>query len=213
MRAFFCAALTALVTISSYAQTSVYVGPQIGLLGIGAGVEVDVGPVSFSGEASFLPLTSVAYEQSGTEFEMDTKTFSGLVMVNFAPTPGRFYIGAGVLIGGITADGGARRLRGQVEVGDGRYPATEIGQFNVAFEYDGVAPAAMIGLRGAGINVGLGVALTGKPVYTMTATGSLRNDAQFMVDLETETNNVQEHLDKIPLMPLLRIGWQFGVSG
>ena len=213
MRAFFCAALTAVISISSVAQTPVYVGGQIGSLGVGPSVEVDVGPVSISLEGNFVPLTSVAYEQSGTEYDMDAKTFSGLIMVNFAPGAGRFYIGAGVLLGGITGDGESRTLRGAVEVGDNRYPAGDIGQMMVDFEFNGPAPAAMIGLRGSGVNVGLGVALTGIPKYSMTATGTIQSEPQFMLDLDEEIYNVQEHLDKVPLYPLLRIGRQIGVSG
>ena len=213
MRAFLCAALTAVVSCSSVAQTPVYVGGQIGSLGFGPSVEVDVGPVSISADGNFIPLTSIAYEQSGTEYDMDAKTFSGLIMVNFAPGAGRFYIGAGVLLGGITGDGESRTLRGAVDVGDNRYAAGDIGQMKVDFEFSGPAPAAMIGLRGSGINFGLGVALTGNPKYTMTATGAIQSDPQFMFDLDEEINSVQEHLDKVPLYPLLRIGWQIGVSG
>ena len=190
-----------------------YIGPQIGVPGIGVSAEVDVDYVSLSAEVTWVPVNSVTYEQNGTEYLMDASTVSGLFLVNAAPAGGRFTIGVGVLVGGISGEGEAVRLAGGVDVGDNTYPATSIGNMEVELDFGGVAPAAMLGLRKAGFNFGVGLALTGKPTYTMRATGAIANNPQFQADLELDIADVQDELDRVPFMPLLRFGWQIGFGG
>lgn len=203
----------AFVLTQSVLAQQFYVGPQVGVLGLGASAEVDVDFVSLSAEVTWIPVNSVTYEQNGVEYMMDASTVSGLFMVNTAPAGGRFTIGVGVLVGGWTGEGEAVRLAGGIDVGDNTYPAGSIGNMEVEFDFGGVAPAAMLGLRKAGFNVGVGLALTGKPTYTMRATGSIANDPQFQADLEQDIADVQDELDRVPFMPLLRFGWQIGFGG
>lgn len=203
----------AFVLTNAVSAQDFYVGPQVGVLGLGASAEVDVDFVSLSAEVTWIPVNSVTYEQNGVEYRMDASTVSGLFLVNAAPAGGRFTIGVGILVGGIKGDGEARRLAGSIDVGDNSYPASSIGNMEVELDFGGVAPAAMIGLRKAGFNVGVGLALTGKPTYTMRATGAIANDPQFQADLDVDIADVQDELDKVPFMPLLRFGWQIGFGG
>ncbi|NNE35180.1 MAG: hypothetical protein HKN13_08095, partial [Rhodothermales bacterium] len=170
MRVILLAAVFAVTTVSASAQNAIYVGPQIGTQGIGASAEVDLGLISASGELAFLPVSSVAFEADDVEFEVDVKPISGLLMVNIGPEGSKFSFGAGLHFGGFNADGQSKNLRGLVDIGDGTYPSSGIGDLEVDFEYGGVAPAVMLGLRGGGFNIGLGVAFTGSPAFTMGAT-------------------------------------------
>lgn len=210
MRAAILVAVLLVTAVPTLAQTDVYLGPQVSTQGIGASAEVRFGMISVSGEVGYLPVNSVTYEQNGNEFKLDVQPVSGLLLVNVFPA-GRFSLGAGVLAGGLMGNGEAQNLRGLIDVGDNSYPAASVGSLTADFEYGGVAPAVMLGLRSGGINVGLGVAFTGTPQYTLDATGSIRNDPDFAADLALDQSDVQDELDKIPVLPLLRIGWQFGV--
>ncbi len=210
------ATLVAIVTMTAlpaFAQTAIYVGPQIGIQGIGLSAEVDLGMLSVSGELGYVPVNSVTYDQNGNEFALDVKPLSGLLMVNFSPGSGRFTLGAGLLAGGLNGDGEATNLRGGTEIGENLYPAGDIGTLNAEVEFGSFSPAVMVGLRKAGFNVGIGVAFSGSPKYTLSSTGSLQNDPQFLNDLDIDIEDVQETFDKIPVLPLLRIGWQIGVMG
>lgn len=212
MRISLSVVIVLLVAVSSSAAQNIYVGPEIGVIGIGASAEVDFGSFSASAEAGMVPVNSVRYEQSGTEYLLDTQTFSGLLLANFKPGGGSFAIGAGLYFGGLNGDGEAQDVGLGYAVGDNLYSASEVGEMQVELEFGGVAPAVMLGVRGSGFNFGLGVAFTGQPEYRMMATGPIRNDPQFLDDVEIELEDVVDVFDKIPVMPLLRIGWQFGVA-
>lgn len=210
MRAIIVIAAVALSTATAAGQ-AVYVGPQIALLGPGVSAEVDFGLLSGSAEVGWIPVNSVTYEQSGTEYRMDASTVSGLVMLNISAGESPFSFGAGVFFGGWNGDGEAVELGGSVDVGDNTYSAAVVQNMIVEFEFGGVSPAVMLGMRGKGFNFGIGAAFTGKPAYTMRATGSIQNDPQFQADLVDELVDIKDVLDKIPVMPLLRFGWQIGV--
>lgn len=214
MRASLLVTLFTLLATPAYSQMPIYVGGQLGTQGIGASAEVDLGTVSVSGELGFLPIASVAFEDGDTEYSVDVQPVSGLLMANVGPAGSRFSVGVGLHFGGFNADGEATNLRGLVDIGDNEYEATAIDELLVDFEFGGVAPAVMLGLRGAGLNVGIGVAFTGKPTFSARATGPLlQNDPQFLADLQSDVDEVQEELDRVPVLPMFRIGWQIGVSG
>ena len=86
----------------------------------------------------------------------------------------------------------------------------DIGNLTGSFDFGGPAPAFMVGRRSGGFNLGVGVALTGRPQVNLTATGALSEDPQFQADLDREVQAAQAELDRIPVMPLIRLGWQFG---
>ena len=211
-KALFVTILAAL-TIPAAAQNPIFVGAQVGTQGLGVSAEIDLEVVSVSGELGFLPISSVSFENDGTEYKLDVKPLSGLLMVNVGPGSSRFVLSAGLHFGGFNGDGQATNLRGLVDIGDNSYPAPGIDELKVDFEFGGIAPAVMLGLRREGFNFGLGVAITGSPKFTSFATGTLKDDPQFLADLASDVADIQDDLDRIPVLPILRIGWQIGVSG
>jgi hypothetical protein len=189
----------------------IFIGPQIGLLGLGASAEVSFGTLSVSGEFGYVPVSQVTLDEDDIEYDIDTDFYGGALMVNYRPGGSRFSIGGGLLLGGYNASGLATDIVDDIEIGDNIYTMAEVGDIRAAIDYSGPAPAIMVGLRGAGLNVGVGVAFTGSPEFTLSATGTEQNSQQFIQDLNTETDAVQDELDILPVLPMFRIGWQFGI--
>ncbi len=194
------------------AQSEIYVGPQLSLLGPGISGEVKFGTFSVSADIGWVPINSIAFEEDDIDFLINTDFFGAVAMVNFFPGGGNFSIGVGALIGGYKADGTADDLRGDIDIGNGTYDAADIGMLTVDLDYGGPAPVVMLGTRAGGFNIGIGVAISGKPEYLLGATGSIQNSQSFQDDLIHEAADIVEELDKIPVIPLLRLGWMFGVQ-
>ncbi len=187
-----------------------YFGPQISALGIGASAQVKLLQFSVSGEFGIIPVNSVNLNSDDINYAIQTNIRGGLVMLNFHPGVLGITVGGGLMFGGYRATGDAEDLLDEVDIGGGIYDASEIGNLLGEFDFGGPAPAFMIGRRSGGFNLGLGVALTGTPKVNLTATGALANDAQFIADLNEEVQSAQSELNILPVMPLVRIGWQFG---
>ncbi len=190
----------------------VYVGPQISGLGIGVSAQAKLTQLSVSGEFGIVPVNNIKVDSDDLEYQIDTRMGGGLLMLNFHPGFFGMTIGGGVLIGGYNASGDADDLVGQVEIGNGMYEGADVGSLEGKFDFGGPAPALMIGRRSGGLNVGVGLAFTGSPKITLKATGAIANDPQFMADIEAERMSAQDELDKIPFLPMIRIGWQFGLG-
>ena len=205
--------VTAMLAVPSNAQmVGTYFGPQISGLGVGGSAQVKLLQFSVSGEFGIVPVNSVTVASDDIDYAIDTDMGGGLVMLNFHPGVLGLTIGGGLMFGGYEATGDAVDLNDFVEIGDGQYDAADIGTLQGRFEFGGPAPAFMIGRRSGGLNIGVGVALTGKPQISLTATGPITGDAQFLADLDAEIERAQSELDNIPVLPLVRIGWQFGLG-
>jgi hypothetical protein len=159
-----------------------------------------------------IPIKSVNLNSDGIEYAIQTDLGGGLVLLNFHPGVLGLTLGGGVLFGGYNAYGDANDLVDLVQIGDGQYNASDIGSLEGRFDFGGPAAAFMIGRRSGGLNLGVGVALTGTPKVNLTATGPITADVQFMTDLNNEIQSAQAELNNIPVMPLVRIGWQFGLG-
>lgn len=202
-----------LVPVTASGQVvGVFVGPQISGLGIGASAHAKFTQFSVSGEFGIIPINSFDLESDDIEYEIDTKMGGGLLMANFHPGVAGLAFGAGVLIGGYNASGDAIELEGEVEIGDGQYQAVELGTLAGNLDFGGPAPAIMLGRRSGGFNIGVGVAFTGSPKFRLDVTGAIADDPQFQADLEVERKNAQEELNKLPVLPMFRLGWQFGLG-
>ena len=212
-RLFSLVALLGLLAMPAGAQmVGTYIGPQVSSLGVGASAQVKLLQFSLSGEFGIIPVDRVNLSSDGIEYGIQTDLGGGLVLLNFHPGVLGLTLGGGVMIGGYNAYGNANDLVDLVEIGEGQYNASDIGSLEGRFDFGGPAPAFMIGRRSGGLNIGLGVALTGTPKIGLTATGPIAADSQFMADLDSEIHAAQAELNNIPVMPLVRIGWQFGLG-
>lgn len=201
-----------LPSVTTGQVVGVYLGPQVSGLGIGASAQAKFTQLSVSGEFGFIPINSFTIDSDDIEYDVDTRLGGGLLMLNFHPGVAGIAIGAGVLVGGYSADGDAIELVGEVEIGDGMYQAVELGTLAGEIDFGGPAPAIMLGRRSGGFNLGVGVAFTGSPKFNLNVTGPIADDPQFQADLEVERRNAQEELDRIPVLPMVRLGWQFGLG-
>ncbi len=192
------------------AQMGIHAGPQISLLGFGLSGELNLGRFGVSGEFGFVPVRSIAFTEEDIDFLVNTDFYGGLFMLNLRPTAGKLSLDFGILYGGYLADGSASNVDRNVFIGNHLYDAADLGDLLADIDFDGPAPATMIGLRGRGFNLGIGLAITGEAQVNLAATGLIKDDPQFVEDLALQASNIERDiLSKIPFMPLFRIGWQY----
>jgi hypothetical protein len=204
-----------LVSADPSSAQSISVGPQVSLVGIGASASVRLHELaSVSGEFGFVPIGEQSKDVDDIEYSIDPRVAGGLIGVNLHPMGNNFSIGAGVFFGGYSGDAKSEFLAGEiVEIGDGEYDGADVGALVGEFKWNGISPAITLGLRGKGFNVGIGIAFSGSPEFGIEATGALRTDPGFQADLDSEIESAQEDIEKVPFIPISRIGYQFGVSG
>ncbi len=209
---FFPLALLIVVTTAHAQTTRVSLGPQIGGFGIGAGASARLGEyVSLSAELGFLPLSNISDEVDGIDYVMDPEIFGAILGVNFHPFRGKFSVGAGIVFGKYLLNVESDQITGTIEVGNVEYDASEVGTMIGEFVLEGTWPAVMLGWRGKGFNFGVGVAFVEDPGIDIRATGPIAGDPVFRVELERETNDIQDDL-KLSFLPLIRFAYQFGLG-
>ena len=196
------------------AQTAeISVGPQLSLFGIGAGASVGIGGTfSFSAELGFLPIGHVNLDtDSDIEYESDLSISGGMLGVHVHPFGNNLSLGAGILMSKYQFDVETENLDDTVEIGGDEYDAADVGTMVGEFKLGGAWPAVMLGWRGRGFNLGLGVAFSESPTIDIRATGPIANDPVFQASLDQEVDDVRDDLD-ISIFPILRIGYQFGIG-
>lgn len=181
-------------------------------MGFGASASVRlIDQVSASAEFGFVPVGEIDFDADDIEYTVDPRIAGALIAVNFHPTGGNLFIGAGLFLGGYSGDAASTSLLDVVEIGNGVYDADQIGSLVGSLDWDGPAPALMFGLRERGFNIGLGVAFTGAPDFGVEATGPIRNDPDFQADLDPEIEDSRDDVEVVKVLPLFRIGYEFGV--
>lgn len=212
MKRLFCLLVAACAVPAAAAQESPFsAGPQMTTLGVGAGASYFVTPrVSVSAEANFLPKSDVTTEIDGLEYASDVYVGGGLLLANFHPTGGKFSVGAGLFVGGYRLDGTVTPA-GPVEVGDRTYQPEEIGTLVGDFRVNGPVPVLMLGWRGPGFNLGVGVTTGYASRFDLEATGPVADSAEFRENVERERQEIEDAVKGVPVIPYLRIGWQFSL--
>lgn len=195
------------------AQISIALGPQISSLGFGVSGEVRVlSAIGISAEYNFTPASTIERQGFGNQLQFDPTVGGGMLLVMLHPGGGKFALGGGLMQGGIAVDGEAAldpASNSTMDFNGRSYAASDIGTFNANLEYGSFQPAAVLGISGKGFNFLIGAALA-KPTLDAYATGPIGSNATFKADVDAELQDVRDDLDKIPVLPYLRLGWQFG---
>lgn len=201
-----------LMALPARAQHSPFsVGPQFSSLGFGVGASYFAAPqISFSAEASLMPVLSPAVEISGVDYDAEIRIGGGVLLANYHPGSGRFSLGAGVLVGGYGLEGTATPTE-PVVVGGREYQPEEIGRLDGTLSVRGPRPTFLLGWRGEGLNFGLGVTGGYAFRFNLEANGPAASSAEFRQRVEQERQEIQDRLKRMPVLPYFRLGWQFGL--
>lgn len=210
-----CALLSAALllgtTHTSSAQPKISLGPQVTTMGVGLGLSVKPSDrLSLSAEYNYFPIEEITEDDLGSTLRFDPDIQGGTLMVLLHPFASRFALGAGIQIGGITADGELELTPGDLIDLDGtEYTVDQLDTFTADFNFGDMKPAFLIGWVGQGFNFMFGAAIA-SPELELEATGILAQIPQFQADLQAEVDRFNEDLGSFPVYPLVRLGWQFG---
>ena len=206
-------AATFLSFACSATAQQISVGPQLSLVGVGASASGQISDlVSISGEFGFIPMGDINLDADDIGYNVNPTVAGGMIGVNVHPLGNNFSVGAGIFFGGYSGDAVTQTLVDEVEIGDQTYDGADVGMLVGEFKWNGISPAITLGLRGKGFNVGIGIAFSGSPDFDVDATGVLRSDPAFQTELQREVDSARDDLDSVPFIPILRIGYQFGVG-
>ncbi len=201
-----------LIGVCHVSAQQVSLGPQLTGLGVGGSASVRLADrVSVSADFGFVPVGDITFDADDIEYSINPDVIGGFLGVNIHPLGNNFSIGAGLFLGGYSGDASSKSLTATVQIGNGEYEAAQIGSLVGEIDWKGPAPAVMLGLRGKGFNVGLGIAFTGPPDFDIDATGPIRNDPSFRNDLDIEIEDARDDVEIVTFLPLFRIGYEFGV--
>ncbi|MEM1116987.1 MAG: hypothetical protein AAGJ11_10810 [Bacteroidota bacterium] len=207
----------AVLVLPARAQAPGAVEPSVGIALTGTGIGVGgtiqaTSTFSVSAEVSAVPfgLGIDLGEIEDLRYETDLQAFSVTVMGHVHPFGGGFALGAGAYIGGYGLDGTAE-AEDDVEIGDGTYTPDELGTITADIRLGGPAAVVEIGRRGRGVNVGLGVAVPARPRVELAFSGSAAQDPDFQQDVDREVEDIEDELGVVPVLPFLRLGYQFGL--
>ncbi len=203
--------LALLLALTVQAQPARFsIGPQLSTLGIGLSGSYRLHRnLSVSAEANILPLGTVEFEEDDLSYEGDGQASGGLLLVNLHPGGGNFSVGAGLFVGGYELDGTATPSE-PVELGGQTYLPGEVGNVVGEFWARGPVPIFMLGWRGRGFNFGVGVTTGYDARAELTVTGPAATRQDVRESVAREQQNIEDGFKKVPVIPYLRIGWQFG---
>jgi len=195
-------------------------GFSVGVTGGSLGIGPEVGyrmseTLAVRANATFFNF-SRSVDSDDIVYDGDLKLQSFGAMVDLHPFGSGFRISAGARISDNGVDLAATPTQ-LVEVGDEDYTPSEIGTLSGKVETNGFAPTATIGwggglTKGLKLGVDIGVMLQGSPtIENLSATGTLRNDPDFLASLADEEIEIEEDIDFLKLYPIvqLSIGYRF----
>ena len=204
--------LGGLFSTTALAQTSkLSIGPQLNGFGMGAGVSYGLTEtISLSAELGFLPISEISLNAEDVDYTASPDVSGGIIGIHFHPFKGNFSLGVGIVIGKYLLDVESDQLRGLIEIGNTEYPAVAVGSLIGEFNLEGSWPALMIGWKGSGFNFGLVVAFVEVPEVDLWATGILADNPQFRAELDEELDQIRDEFE-LGVLPIIRIGYQFGI--
>ena len=193
------------------------VGIRVGTLGLGADLGIALSPnVQVRGGGAIQPINPT-FTISDIKYSVDLPGSFVNIGIDLFPTGGGFRIGGGLLYKPDDISGSGE-FTGSVDVGGRSYADSEVGTLTGTVSSKSTAPYAMIGFgkhasSGIGLFLDLGAAFVGEQTLTLTATGAAANNAQFLMDLESERMDTEDSLNKFKIYPMVNLGLRIGVGG
>jgi len=201
----------------AFAASPVAAGAKVGTLGAGADLSLQVVP-SLNAR---LGIQGFTYDTDGTEsgvdYDIDLKLFSGLLTADWFPFQNGFRLSAGLLANGNEIDMNGRPTPGSTyDINGTSYPANQIGSLHGNADFKSVAPYLGIGWGNPfssggnwSFNCDLGVVFQGSPSVSLTAEGAdpiVANDPVFQANLEAERRDLENELDDYKYYPVVSLG-------
>jgi len=209
--------LAALLALPPTASAQVGVGVRVGTLGLGADVAFALSSnVQARGGGAIQPWNPTS-TISDIEYTVNLPGTFVNVGIDLFPIGGGFRIGCGLLYepDDVSISG---EFTGNVDIGGRSYTGSEVGTLTGTVSSKATAPYAMIGFgkhasSGIGLFLDLGAAFVGKQELTLTATGAVASNPQFIADLEGERLDAEDYLNKVKIYPMVNLGLRIGVGG
>jgi len=216
MRAIAAVCIALIASTPALSAQSVAVAPHLGTMGIGADVSVALtDEVSIRGGANF-QLYSPEIDLSDVTYTLDLPSPSLGAILDVHPGGGGFRISVGAiyLASDLEVDG---VLSEAVDIGDSTYAPADVGTLQGILITNSLAPYVGIGVGNAahgasGFFLDVGAAFHGTPEVDLSATGPIATDAEFQVELERETADIEDDVEGFKVYPVLSLGFRFAVS-
>jgi hypothetical protein len=209
--------LAALLGLSPAASAQVGVGIRAGTLGLGADVAFALSPnVQVRGGGAIQPWNPT-FTISDIEYTVTLPGTFVNIGIDLFPIGGGFRIGGGLLYkpDDISISG---KFTDNVDIGGRSYTGSEVGTLTGTVSSKTTVPYVMIGFgkhasSGIGLFLDLGAALVGEQALTLTATGTVSSNPQFIADLEGERLDAEYSSNKVRIYPMVNLGLRIGAGG
>jgi len=209
-------ALAASVASAQTAPPGVAIGATAGTSGLGAEVQVRLGPI-FTLRGAVDRLTHDFDETyDGVDYEGDLAfdTLGGFVDLH--PFANALLISGGAYVGDRNVRISATPS-GPVEIGGQTYSPSQVGTLDGEIKLTNLAPFVGIGWDDTftrqgrwGFRAIAGVAASDKPEVALKSSGgSLSNDAAFQARLNDEAKRISEDTDGYALFPVIQVGLNY----
>ena len=156
------------------------------------------------------------YDYSGTEsdikYDFDLELLSASALIDWHPFNNAFRASAGLFLNDNSLELKAKAA-GSYQIGDTTYTAAQVGTLKGELEFDDVSPYIGIGWGNAvgkdkswTICVDIGVIYQGSPELSLTADGTLSNNAAFQSNLSREKADLEDDLEDFEFYPVISLG-------
>jgi hypothetical protein len=184
---------------------------KVGSLGVGADLSRSIIPrvLNFRAGASFFNY-STDFDEKGINYNADLKLGAVPIAVDVFPFKNWFRLGGGVIINLNEVTGTGKSASGTIDIGDGTYLLSDLGQVNGKVKFSRVAPYFGFGFNNPiktnghlGFFVDLGLMYHGIPKATITTTNSFPGLQENIDQQMQETNN---DIKDYKLFPVIQMG-------
>ncbi len=166
-----------------------------------------------------LGVNAFQFEYDGTkseiEYDLDLELLSFSALLDWFPFGGQFHITGGLLANQNKLELDAKSTA-TYEVGGATYSTADVGSLKGELNFEEVAPYAGIGWGNPfnkegnwSVAVDLGVVFQGSPNIDLSADGLLANNADFLVNLTREAENLEDDIDEFEFYPVISLGFAY----
>lgn len=207
-----------LLCAQSALADGLYVGGHAGVL-LGYGAEV-----GFEGERFGIrgQLSQFGYDESDTfddvKYTLDADLGSQAVLVDFYPFQGGLFLTAGLYQNGNAIDAIGEPVADTVQIGNVVYSSDDVGVLLADVDIGGTTPYLGVGYTFGKDDGGLALSLEAGAQFNDSADASLlsvggnpviTNDPDFQAQLRQEEQNLQDDLDALEILPVIKLGLRF----
>jgi len=190
------------------------VDATVGTLGIGADLSRSIVPrvLNIRAGASFFSFTNDDFIDNDIHYEAELKLGAIPIAVDVFPFKNWFRLGGGVAINFSEIDGTALPQNGFIEIGNGVYPSSVVGQLNAKFEVNRVSPYFGMGfnnpIKGSGrlgFFVDLGFLYHGTPSASLTSSNSALLPI-LQQDINRQIQIINDEIKGYKILPVVQLG-------